>query len=420
MNNKEKQTVLVVDDSEPNIFVLEGALEDIYNVIVSKDGESAIRSVKENHPDLILLDIMMPGMDGLEVCARLKKDEPTKDIPIIFITSKTENEDIVNGFKLGAVDYITKPFEPVEVKARVETHLALQSARRQLKNQNVILEEKVQERTKEISALNEELKQRLLNSVRILIGLMEGYDPSLISHSKRVAILSLEIAKILELPKEELFHLEIASLLHDIGTMSIPERIKASRFNKITKEEQALVKQHTIFAQSVLSPSKGFDITGNMIRSHLEKIDGSGFPDALIAEKIPICSKIIGVANAYDQIRNNIESKAYGTSEKIKEDSALQEIGKLGKVYYDLNIVKALQTVISRKHKERVEIEKLKINELKGGMILAKNIYTINQKLIMSKGTTLNEFYLKKLDTFLNAEIIGEYAHTYVRKKTKE
>ncbi|MGR3318155.1 MAG: response regulator [Candidatus Anammoxibacter sp.] len=136
MINEEKQTVLVVDDSEPNIFVLESALEDDYNVIAAKDGEKALHIIGENHPDLILLDIMMPGMDGLEVCSQLKNNEKIKDIPIIFITAKSETEDVIKGFKSGGVDYIAKPFEPLEVKARVKTHLALQGMRLQLKNQN--------------------------------------------------------------------------------------------------------------------------------------------------------------------------------------------------------------------------------------------------------------------------------------------
>ncbi|MGR3179553.1 MAG: hybrid sensor histidine kinase/response regulator [Candidatus Anammoxibacter sp.] len=136
MDNGKKQTVLVVDDSAPNIFVLEGVLNEDYNVLVAKDGGSALSIIEKDRPDLILLDIMMPGMDGLEVCSKLKNNKKTKDIPIIFITSKTETEDVVKGFKIGAVDYITKPFKRGEVYARVRTHLQLVNAQKQLKIQN--------------------------------------------------------------------------------------------------------------------------------------------------------------------------------------------------------------------------------------------------------------------------------------------
>ncbi len=150
-------TVLVVDDTEANIDILVSALDSEYEVIVAMDGESALETVNTDPPDLILLDILMPGIDGYEVCRRIKSKPRTKEIPIVFITAMSEIQDKTKGFELGAVDYIIRPFEPMEVKARVKTHLSLTLARRELANQNILLEEKVRIRTE---ALRQSISSR--------------------------------------------------------------------------------------------------------------------------------------------------------------------------------------------------------------------------------------------------------------------
>ena len=162
-------TVLVVDDTEANIDILVAAIDSEYEVSVAMDGESALETVNTDPPDLILLDIMMPGMDGYEVCRRLKSVPKTSKIPIVFITSMSEIQNKTKGFELGAVDYITKPFEVMEVKARVKTHLSLTLARRELANQNIILEEKVRIRT-------EELRQSIVARERIESELRIAHD----------------------------------------------------------------------------------------------------------------------------------------------------------------------------------------------------------------------------------------------------
>jgi len=166
MYELSKCTVLVVDDTETNIDILVAALDSEYDVSVAMDGESALEIVNTDQPDLILLDIMMPDIDGYEVCRRLKSEPNTSDIPIIFITAMNEIENKTRGFELGAVDYITKPFEVMEVKARVKTHLSLTLARRELANQNIILEEEVRIRTE---ALRQSIsaRERMKSELRI-------------------------------------------------------------------------------------------------------------------------------------------------------------------------------------------------------------------------------------------------------------
>jgi CheY-like chemotaxis protein len=166
MDKLSNCTVLVVDDTETNIDILVETLGNEYELSVAMDGESALETIQAELPDLILLDIMMPGIDGYEVCRRLKRDPNTSGIPIVFITAMGEIENKTKGFELGAVDYITKPFEISEVKARVNTHLSLMLAKRELANQNIILEERVKRRTE---ALRESIsaRERMESELRI-------------------------------------------------------------------------------------------------------------------------------------------------------------------------------------------------------------------------------------------------------------
>ncbi len=177
MYELSKCTVLVVDDTEANIDILVAALDSEYEVSVAMDGESALETVDTDPPDLILLDIMMPGMDGYEVCRRLKSEPETSGIPIVFITSMSEIQNKTRGFELGAVDYITKPFEVMEVKARVKTHLSLTLAKRELANQNIILEEKVRIRTE---ALRQSIaaRERMESELRIAHDIQMNIVPS--------------------------------------------------------------------------------------------------------------------------------------------------------------------------------------------------------------------------------------------------
>ena len=167
----EKNTVLVVDDTSENIDVLYGVLSKDYKVKAAPNGVKALKIARgEKPPDLILLDIMMPEMDGYEVCGHLKEDERTRDIPVIFVTAKTETEDENKGFEVGAVDYIVKPISPPIVKARVRTHLALKRAGDALKDQNRLLEQKVKERTSNLTALNKRLECFLPREFISLLG----------------------------------------------------------------------------------------------------------------------------------------------------------------------------------------------------------------------------------------------------------
>jgi len=171
-------TILIVDDTEINIDILVATLGDDYELSVAMDGESALETIKIERPDLILLDIMMPGMSGYDVCKKLKDNSATCDIPIIFLSAMTDIDSKTRGFEAGAVDYITKPFEILEVKARVQTHLFITTARQELAMQNEILEQRVTERTREL-CLTQEI------TLEALASLAEYRDPDTGGHIER-------------------------------------------------------------------------------------------------------------------------------------------------------------------------------------------------------------------------------------------
>jgi sigma-B regulation protein RsbU (phosphoserine phosphatase) len=186
MNDQvEKQTVLVVDDTPANIKVLMETLKDDYRIVAAVNGQRALQlAASDPNPDIILLDVMMPEMDGYEVCAKLKADAKTRDIPIIFVTAMSDTQDETKGLELGAVDYITKPISPPVVSARVKNHLELRQAREILKNQNLILEQRVEERTREVLELQKSefelrvAKEKVENELNIAAQIQKGILPS--------------------------------------------------------------------------------------------------------------------------------------------------------------------------------------------------------------------------------------------------
>ncbi len=402
--------VLIVDDDSASRLVLVDVVREWgYDVKEVSNGEDAIASVKSDPPDLILLDILMPGMDGYEVCRLLKKDSEISKIPILFLTAMDEVNNKTKGFEIGAVDYITKPFEILEVKARIETHLNLRKARQDLEEQNLNLEKRVSERTKEIQQLNAELKQSLLDSVRTLASLLEGFDSFLGGHSKRVTFYAMELGRELKMSEEEFFDLEISALLHDIGTISIPEKLISSRFVELSKEEQDLIKQHPAFAQSVLNSSAGLKKAGVMVRHHLEKWDGTGFPDGLQKTDIPLGSQIIGIANAYDELKMRRRfTKEKFLSEKMKEDFARHSLQKISGKHFDSNLVakfyESLDEILKRKHYEK----RINIEELREGMVLFSDLYTDKGKVLLQKGSQINSQMVEKLKAFHKAKLIGD------------
>ncbi len=287
-NGADKPTILIVDDIPDNIAVLSNILVD-YNVKAATNGAKALEIALRFRPDIILLDIMMPEMDGYTVCTRLKRNLLTKNIPVIFVTAMDEVTDEARGFELGAVDYITKPVSPPVVLARVRTHLKLY-------DQNRALEDLVHERTKALNRSRLEIIRRL--------GLAAEYkDNETGMHVIRMSYYCRVMATGIGMSKEDADLILNASPMHDVGKIGIPDNIlrKPGRLNP---EERAILEQHTEIGARIIGEHDNMllSMAGIVALTHHEKWDGTGYPQGLKGENIPLVGRIVAVADVFDAL----------------------------------------------------------------------------------------------------------------------
>jgi putative two-component system response regulator len=322
-------TILVVDDTEVHVDFLVNALGELYHITVAMDGKSALEAVAEDPPDLILLDVMMPGMDGYEVCRQIKSSPSHANIPIVFLTAMAEIENKTKGFALGAVDYITKPFEIAEVQARVKTHLSLVLASRELEQQNERLEVQVAKRTREL-ALTQDA------TIHCLANLCETRDNETGGHILRTQRYVRALArKLASTPKyapllNELtidFYFKCAPL-HDIGKVGMPDAV-LFKPAKLTDDEMEIMRTHCELGyQALLKAKELFESDDeasflchamDVAYTHHEKYDGTGYPRRLAGEAIPLSGRIMAVADVYDSLLCRRVYKPPFTHEKAVE-----------------------------------------------------------------------------------------------------
>lgn len=294
--------VLIVDDVSENIQVAMNILkEGNYQFSFALNGQKALDLVEGNDFDLILLDIMMPGLNGFEVCSRLKRNPLAADIPVIFLTAKVDVDSISQGFKLGAVDYITKPFHAEELIARVKTHLDLFTAKKLLKQHNIALQNSLINKEKRFMT---ELEENQKEMILVLTELMEATSDETGRHIRRVAEYSRLLAEYYDGVSaddvEIIFH---SSPMHDIGKITIPHHILCKP-GKLTNEEFEIMKTHTTRAAEVMKISdrkfmKGAEI---IALQHHEKWDGSGYPQGLKGNDIHIYARIVAIADVFDAL----------------------------------------------------------------------------------------------------------------------
>ena len=324
-NISGKPTILVVDDTPDNITLLCGLLGDQYKNKVATNGNKALQiAFADPHPDLILLDIMMPDMDGYEVCRRLKENPATESIPVIFLTAKSQDEDETKGFELGAVDYITKPITPAILMARVQTHIALKQARNSLEEQNDILEDQVKERTKQLEGLQDAL-------IISMASLAETRDNETGHHIRRTQHYILELAKELSTHPKFAPHLSPKDIeliyktapLHDIGKVGVPDRILLKP-GKLMPEEFEEMKRHTIYGRDTLDAAEktlGMEVdflqtAREIAYYHHEKWDGKGYPTGISGEDIPACARLMAIVDVYDALISRRPYKAPMSNEQ--------------------------------------------------------------------------------------------------------
>lgn len=334
MTNPEdsRPLVLVVDDDTMNIDILLEVLQDEYQLGIAKSGQKALEFVRHNQPDLVLLDIMMPEMDGYEVCRTLKSSPQTNDIAIIFLTALQDPANKTKGFELGAVDYITKPFNTIEVKARVQTHLSLRTMGKELANQNSILQQRVEEKTREIQRIHK-------STIQVMAQMVETRDPYIAGHQQRVSSVACVIAEKMALPSKRVEILRIAGILHDIGKIRIPIDI-LNRPGPILEAEFELLKIHPQVGFDLLSEIPFDNDIAEIVYQHHEKLDGSGYPRGLTSDHILLEAKILCVADAMEAM---VSHRPYRPTLGI--DFALSEILKYSGIHFDEAIVESCRVL---------------------------------------------------------------------------
>lgn len=380
MENKSK--ILIVDDEDVNLLLMEEILLSFgYDIALAENGTEALDLVAADPPDLILLDIMMPGMDGYEVCRRLKASDATKRIPVIFVTARNDIKDEATGFKVGAADYITKPVSPPIVQERVRTHLALY-------DQNRVLEEKVLQRTAELVEANSRLEKSYFQTVEFTFDLLNLYDEFLGGHCKRVAQYSNLIAQKLEFDNKARRDLVMASLLHDIGLAGFPHKELINMYSGQPISSAILFQynQHPLISTKLISSIERFSRIAEIIATHHENMDGSGFPNGLVGNDIPLEGRIIAVADRYDII-NKIESKGRSFDESISTMIGAES------VKYDEYVLDALTEVL-KKGDPFSQTAEIHLNEVKAGMTLAKPLTNVDGVTLLSTGTRLRKDHI--------------------------
>ena len=301
---EDRVSILVVDDAPQNIDVLDGILRPHYKVRAAIDGDKALASARRQPPDLILLDVMMPGLSGYDVCAALKADLATRRIPVIFCTAMGEVKDETHGFELGCVDYITKPVSPPIVLARVQTHLALYRTEREL-------ERRVAERTAE-------LRETQLAVIKCLGKAAEFKDDQTGFHVVRMAHYSRLLGLAAGLTEADADLLFQAAPMHDVGKIGVPDSI-LKKPGKLDQDEWGEMKQHVVNGGLILGEQKSelLKLAKVIALSHHEKWDGSGYPLGLAGEAIPLSGRIVAAADVWDALTSPRPYKPAWPQERV-------------------------------------------------------------------------------------------------------
>ncbi|NPA74000.1 MAG: response regulator [Epsilonproteobacteria bacterium] len=327
--------ILIIDDVLDNIQVIMNVLkEDNYNLAFATSGKEALELVKENDYDLILLDIMMPEMDGYEVCEHIKAIPGKRDIPIIFLTAKTSIDNISKAFKVGGVDYITKPFNAEELLARTKTHLELYTLQKKLIQNNITL--KIKNELSE-KRLKEEIYETQRELIYMLAEITEVVSDETGKHIKRVANASKLLAHYCpSLSEEDEEIIFTAAPMHDVGKIAVDPNI-LHKPGPLTDEEFEIVKTHTKLAKKILGNSdrKVIQAANIIALQHHERWDGTGYPDGLKGHDIHIYGRIVAIVDVFDAL---VHKRVYKSAWDINK--AKEHIIKGAGSHFDPDLVK--------------------------------------------------------------------------------
>jgi putative two-component system response regulator len=356
LSDIRSHTILVVDDSEANRMILQDQVITLgHKPVLAENGLVALKKITDYKPDLILLDIMMPKMDGYQVLERLKSDSHMRHIPVIMVSANDEIESVVNCIEQGAMDYMVKPFSPVLLKARIKAALANkilhdqeEAHRETIRQYNEKLEERVRERTKDLEETRLEVIQRLGRAA-------EYRDNETGQHVLRMSHFSARLAKELGMNEIECNLIQLTSPMHDIGKIGIPDGILLKP-GPLTEEERKIMETHTTIGGEILGggKSKLIKMAETIAMTHQEKWDGTGYPNGLKKEEIPLVGQITAICDVFDAITSK---RPYKEEHPIEQ--ALEFISSQSGKHFDPHLVKVFRQIVPdlKKIKEKFSQE---------------------------------------------------------------
>jgi response regulator RpfG family c-di-GMP phosphodiesterase len=346
-----QRDIMIVDDNPANLKLLEGMLELQGCVVRSfPGGRLALAAAKQKPPDLILLDINMPEMNGYELCEQLKASGDLSNIPVIFLSALNEVEDKVRAFRSGGVDYICKPFQFEEVRARVEAHLNLHELRQALKHKNEHLEELIGERTEQLQIALKQIESTYNETLLALGGALDLRDNATAGHSQRVTRYSVEIATVMGCSGEELRNIALGAFLHDFGKIGISDAI-LHKPGKLTPEETEVMRQHVRIGYDMVSGISFLSGAAQIVLAHQESYDGTGYPRGLAGNQIPMGARIFSVADTLDAMTSD---RPYRKA--LSSQDAREEIVRCSGSQFDPDVVQAFLSISEDAwHRMRIE-----------------------------------------------------------------
>lgn len=300
--------ILIADDEPANRYLFEEILSaQGYRVILAHDGQSALEEFDRHNPDLILLDVMMPKLNGFEVCRRVKRSPDTRLVPVVLVTALSATEDRVRGIEAGADDFLNKPVESTELLARVRSLLSLKAYTDELERAETVL-------------------FTLARSI-------EGKDPYTAGHCERLSQYSECLGRRIALSEEEMTALRRASIIHDIGKVAVPEAILLKP-GKLTPDEWKVMREHPVVGERICAPLKSFRLVLPIIRHHHEKLDGTGYPDGLKGDAIPLTARLLTIVDVYDALATDRPYRHALSSAEALETMA----GEVSKGWWDSRV----------------------------------------------------------------------------------
>ena len=386
---EEPSRLLVVDDEEMNRMIYEELFDDerSYHLQIAEDGEQALEIVKTFEPELVLLDIMMPGINGYEVCKTMRANKRLAYTKIILVSGKAMLKERMEGYDAGADDYMTKPFENEELVAKAQVYLRLSRAEKGLSDFNRALEEQVKLRTEELQALAIRLEKSFADSINVLARITEMGESENPDISSRIAELARNFGQHLHFGRQDCDDLYHAGLLARVGRISLPPDLKNASLVSMTPQDHKLLTTLPLLTETMLMANDWAKVPSLFIRHHKEWINGEGYPDHLAGDAIPMGARILAIATDYEELQRGLILK-----EKLLSVEAIKYLEGYAGERYDADLVKAFRKMLE-KSAARIYQEELKLSPLSltKGMVVTRDLRTADGTLLIRKDTQLEQ-----------------------------